>query len=283
MNYLHAFHAGNFADVHKHVVLLALLQHLQKKPKPFFVLDTHAGRGYYDLKTEEARRGGEWQAGIGRLFAKRDELAERAPEIANYLRAVKHAQSHASEELRRYPGSPILIASALRANDRATFVERRADEAKRLKAEFHGRRHIAVFAEDGYASMKAQLPPHENRGLVLIDPPFEATDEFDRVADALTFGLKRWSNGIFCVWYPIKAGSARQKFKQRLRHSGLKKLLALELSVRPEDSPLGLNGSGLLLANPPFQLDVRMHAALPQLHSAIATDGGIRVEWLAEE
>jgi 23S rRNA (adenine2030-N6)-methyltransferase len=280
VNYLHAFHAGNFADVHKHIVLLMLLEHLHKKSKPFFVLDTHAGRGLYDLKSDEAQRGGEWQNGVAKVAASQLNV----PEITAYLRAIQQSPS-GERALRFYPGSPLLIAGQLRDNDRAVFVEQQPEEAVALKNELQGRARVSVLMQDGYAAIKANLPPKENRGLVLIDPPFEVPDEFERLAKALFTGLARWPNGMFCAWYPIKADGAHTRFHQQLKSSGLKKLLLSEFNIKPADSPLGLNGSGLLIANPPYQLDERMREVLPALHKAVSIDGagGVRVEWLVGE
>ena len=280
MNYLHAFHAGNFADVHKHIVLLMLLEYLRKKPKPFFVLDTHAGRGLYDLKSDEAQRGGEWQGGVAKVLAAQLNI----PEISAYLQAIQQSPS-GERALRFYPGSPLLIAGQLRDNDRAVFVEQQLEEAAALKNELRGRARVSVLAQDGYAAIKANLPPKENRGLVLIDPPFEVADEFERLAKALISGLERWPNGMFCAWYPIKADSAHTRFHQQLKSSGLKKLLLSEFNIKPADSPLGLNGSGLLIVNPPYQLDERMREVLPVLRRALSADGGggVRVEWLVGE
>jgi 23S rRNA (adenine2030-N6)-methyltransferase len=279
VNYLHAFHAGNFADVHKHIVLLMLLEHLRKKPKSFFVLDTHAGRGLYDLKSDEAQRGDEWQGGVAKVVASQLNV----PEITAYLQAIQRSPS-GERALRFYPGSPLLIAQGLRDNDRAVFVEQQPEEAAALKNELRGRARVSVLAEDGYAAIKANLPPKENRGLVLIDPPFEVADEFERLAKALIFGLDRWPNGMFCAWYPIKADASHTRFHQQLKSSGLKKLLISEFNIKPPDSPLGLNGSGLLIANPPYQLDERMREMLPALRRVLSTDGGnVRVEWLVGE
>jgi 23S rRNA (adenine2030-N6)-methyltransferase len=272
VNYRHAFHAGNFADVHKHVVLVALLTHLHKKAKPFFFLDTHAGRGLYDLQSTEARRGGEWLNGIGRLRSK------PLPELTLYLEITgSTAQS--------YPGSPLIAAEMLRENDRAVFVEKQPVEAAALRVELGRRPHVTVIDDDGYISLKAQLPPRENRGLVLIDPPFENDSEFADVTRALQMAIARWPNGMYCVWYPIKPGSAQSRMHRALVDAGLKKLLLLELNILPSDSPLGLNGSGLLIVNPPYQLDDQMRSLMPQLHSVLSPEGsgGVRVEWLAGE
>jgi len=275
VNYRHAFHAGNFADVHKHVVLLALLERLQQKPKPLFYLDTHAGRGWYDLRAEDATRGGEWREGIARLAGRRAQSAD----FSRYLQATAAAGAAPT----RYPGSPLLALSALRAGDRAVLVEQQLAEAQALKQSTLGKRDVAVICGDGYAALKTYLPPRENRGLVLIDPPYEADTEFADAEQALRLGLSRWPNGVFALWYPIKAGAQSQRFNAALQASGLRKLLRLELTVRPADSPIGLNGSGLVIANPPWKFDGEMREALEELHGALAGNGASRVEWLVGE
>jgi 23S rRNA (adenine2030-N6)-methyltransferase len=274
VNYRHAYHAGNFADVHKHLVLIALLEHLRKKPAPFFVLDTHAGRGEYDLRSAEAARGNEWQQGIGRLLALPKPLAgtERYMSLAN-------AHAH------RYPGSPSIVAALLRDGDRAVFVERHPEEANTLKKVLGRRKHVSVLIQDGYSAVPAHTPPKENRGLILVDPPFESDSEFSDAARALQNGLRRWPNGTYCLWYPIKPGNAQRRLHASLVAAGIKKMLVLELNVRPPDSPLGLNGSGLLLVNPPWQLDQQMNKLLPKLLAALANESGSSTEihWLANE
>ena len=273
MNYRHAFHAGNFADVHKHLVLVALLEHLHKKPAPFFVLDTHAGRGRYDLKSAEAQRGGEWRQGIGRLR----DIVQPPPTLARYV-------SLSSETAHSYAGSPLIAAAMLRENDRAVFVEKHPEEAAALRRALERRRRVSVLDEDGYAALKAHLPPKENRGLVLIDPPYESDTEFADAARGLQTAHARWPNGTFALWYPIKPGSAERRLQKLLVDAGIKKILLTTLSIRPDDSPLGLNGSGLLIVNPPWQLDTQLRLLLPTVHRALAPDaGGVRVEWLAGE
>jgi 23S rRNA (adenine2030-N6)-methyltransferase len=276
VNYRHAFHAGNFADVHKHVVLLALLERLKQKPKPLFYLDTHAGRGWYDLRAEDATRGGEWREGIARL-AGRTTL--RSADLLRYLQATHAAGATPT----RYPGSPVLALEVLRVDDRAVLIEQQPAEAQALKQSTPGKRNVAVVCGDGYAALKTYLPPRENRGLVLIDPPYEAESEFADAERALRLGLSRWPNGVFALWYPIKAGTQAQRLNAALQRSGLRKLLRLELTVRPADSPIGLNGSGLVIANPPWKFEGEMTAALTELHAALSESGGSRVEWLVGE
>jgi 23S rRNA (adenine2030-N6)-methyltransferase len=277
VNYRHAFHAGNFADVHKHVVLLALLERLKQKPKPLFYLDTHAGRGGYDLRAEDATRGGEWREGIGRLAGQ----SVRSADLLRYLQAT-HAASAAPTW---YPGSPLLALDALRDGDRAVLVEQQPAEAEMLKRVTAGTRAVAVICGDGYAALKAHLPPRENRGLVLIDPPYEADTEFADAQRALQLGLSRWPNGVFALWYPIKAGAQAQRLNAALQASGLRKLLRVELTVRPADSPLGLNGSGLVIANPPWKFDTELADTLAEAHAVLAPDGkgASKVDWLVPE
>ena len=277
MNYRHAFHAGNFADVHKHLVLLAIIERLKRKPTPLFFLDTHAGRGRYDLHSHDATRGDEWRNGVGRLSgaALRTEDAQRYVTISGIDQ----------RPLRQYCGSPLLALLALRDSDRAVFVEQQPAEASALERELPRRRNVSVVCGDGYAALKTYLPPKENRGLVLIDPPYEAENEFAQVETSLHFGLTRWPNGVFAVWYPIKAARESQRLHAALVKSGMRKLLRVELLIRPPDSPLGLNGSGLVIANPPWQLDEEIRGALEEVRPLLAHDDGgrVRVEWLVGE
>lgn len=279
MNYRHAFHAGNFADVHKHIVLLALIERLTRKPKPLFYLDTHAGRGWYDLRSHEAQRGDEHAQGIGRM-----PQQAVADDLRRYLRAV-HALRDAINAARGYPGSPLLALHQLRGGDRAVFLEQQIQEAHALESMVARRRGVAVECGDGYAALKTYLPPRENRGLVLIDPPYESDREFAHVAAALQTGLARWPSGAFAVWYPIKADAEAARFHAALRQGGLRKLLLLELSVRPPDSPLGLNGSGMLIANPPWKFDAEIEHALDEAHQLLDPQraGRVRIEWLVGE
>jgi 23S rRNA (adenine2030-N6)-methyltransferase len=277
MNYRHSFHAGNFADVHKHVVLLALLERLKRKPTPLFFLDTHAGRGRYDLQSPEATRSAEWQGGIGKL-------AGTTPQAEDLRRYIDIA-GLGSTPLLEYAGSPLLAVRSLRENDRAVFVEQHSAEAAALERELPGRRNMAVVRGDGYAALRAYLPPKEKRGLVLIDPPYEADNEFVLVERALQFGLTRWPTGMFAAWYPLKASREAQRMQSSLVNSGLRKLLVMELSVRPHDSPLGLNGSGIVIANPPWKLDEELRESMEELKPLLAVDGAgvTSIRWLVGE
>ena len=279
MNYRHAFHAGNHADVLKHVLLLALCDALTAKPAPCFALDTHAGRGLYRLDGDQARRSGERAGGIDRLAGARD------PAVARYLQAV--AACRALHGADAYPGSPWLLAHALRAQDRIACCELQPDEAAALRLALRGDPRLHAHLRDGYQAMSALLPPREgerrfDRGLVLVDPPYEAQlAEFRPALSALRAGLARWPTGVFALWYPIKRGRDLQRFRRAAAGLPARSALACELTVRPDDSPLRMNGSGLLLLNAPWRFDDVAQGALRALDRALGEGGGGgRVAWL---
>ena len=283
MNYRHAFHAGNHADVLKHVVLLAVLDALQAKDAPCFVLDTHAGRGRYLLGGEESRKTAEAESGVLRLFG-RPGLPEP---LQRYLRAV--AADNPVGALVAYPGSPLLAAQALREQDRLAACELQPEEAAQLKALFARDPHVAVHARDGYAAIKALLPPKHGatkfaRGLVLIDPPYEAQDaEYPRILETLGECLARWPGAAWAVWYPIKQRRSLLPFLRKAAALPARSALLAELQVRPDDSPLRLNGSGMLLLNPPWRLDQALAPVLPVLQARLGEAGASsRLEWLRE-
>jgi 23S rRNA (adenine2030-N6)-methyltransferase len=281
MNYRHAFHAGNHADVLKHVVLLAVCDALTRKPAPCFALDTHAGRGLYALDADAAQRTGEADDGVAKLLA----APAGDPCIARYLDAIHACRAVHGEHA--YPGSPWLLAHALRADDRIACCELQPGEAAALKANFHDDPRVAVHQRDGYAALKALLPPHAGdrkfaRGLVLVDPPYEAQlDEFDAALAALRDGLARWPQACYALWYPIKQRRALQPFYRDAAALPAKSALLVELLVRTDDSPLRMNGSGVLLLNPPWRLEAALEPALQGLRDGLGEAGassGLR--WL---
>jgi 23S rRNA (adenine2030-N6)-methyltransferase len=283
MNYRHAFHAGNHADVLKHLVLLSLVSALQRKPAPLFVLDTHAGRGDYDLASDEAGRTAEAEGGVTRLLAWARDARPLPAAIARYREAL--AALGGGTGRTRYPGSPRLIANALRVDDRLAACELQPDEAAALRALFAQDARVGVHARDGYAAMGALLPPKEKRGLVLIDPPYEAqAAEFDAALDALRAALTRWPTGVYTLWYPIKQRRTLQAFLRRAAALPAKQALLAELLVRPDDSPLRMNGSGLLILNPPWQIETELAPALASLRVALGETGAShRLDWLRQE
>ena len=281
MNYRHAFHAGNHADVLKHVVVLALCDALVAKPAPLFALDTHAGRGLYRLSGASAQATGEADDGIARLIAE----TPRDPLLRRYLDAVAACRKvHGADA---YPGSPWLLAHALRDADRIVCCETQPEEAKALASHLAGDRRVRVHEGDGYAAVRATLPPRDGearigRGLVLIDPPYETQlAEFDDALGAIREGLRRFPQGVFALWYPIKLRRTLMPFQRRAADLPGKSVLLAELMVRPDDSPLRMNGSGMLIVNPPWQLDVALAPAVKSLARALGERGGdARVHWL---
>ena len=283
MNYRHAFHAGNHADVLKHVVLLALCDALVAKPSPCFALDTHAGRGLYRLDSGAAQRTREADDGIALLLAERP----REPTVARYLAAV--AACRAGHGADAYPGSPWLLAHALRGQDRIACCELQPVEADALRANFAGDGRVAVHASDGYAATRALLPPRHGdqrygRGLVLVDPPYETQlEEFDTALASLREALARWPTGTYALWYPVKLRRALQPFLRKAARLPAKSALIAELLVRADDSPLRMNGSGLLVLNAPWRLDTVLQPALRTLADALGETGASqRVEWLRQ-
>ena len=281
MNYRHAFHAGNHADVLKHITLLALIDSFKRKDSPFFVLDTHAGRGRYLLSSEESRKTAEIDDGVMRLMAQ-----PTLPEVVErYLKAVQ--ADNPVGAMITYPGSPLLTAQAMRTQDRLAACELQEEEAAALKALFARDSRVGVHPGDGYAQIRSLLPPKFNgmkigRGLVLIDPPYEAQDsEYPRILAALGETLTRWPQATCAVWFPIKQRRSVLHFFRKAAALPARSALLVEFLVRPDDSPLRLNGSGMLLLNPPWQFDRVLGPALPVLKKHLGEAGAsTRMEWL---
>lgn len=280
MNYRHSYHAGNFADVIKHALQITCLAYLQKKDKPFFVLDTHAGVGMYDLLGEQASKTGEWELGIARLLAAKDIPAE----LAQYCDLIR--QLNPSGTLRWYPGSPWLSQNFLRDQDQLALCELHPADAAELKENFSADPSVRVFAEqNGYAAMKALLPPPAKRGMVLIDPPFEQTDEFAQVLAALQQGLRRWRTGSYVVWYPIKDPLTIGEFHQGIKALAPPKAYAVDVLIRDAVDASKLNGCGMLFINPPFGLLESVASMLPFLTALLAQDEGAswQGQWVVAE
>ena len=278
MNYRHIFHAGNFADVTKHVVLTLLLKSLHKKTTPFCYLDTHASAARYDLAGAEAQKTGEYHEGIQRLWD-----TETPPELAEFLAAVR--MQNPAGGLRYYPGSPAIAQQFLRQRDRMVLLERQADECAKLQATFAGNRQVTVHMQDGYSGLKAYLPPKERRGLVLIDPPYESDNEFEQVVAGLRVAHDRWASGIYAVWYPIKDRPPVERLHRAVAATGIRKILLLELCPYPEDATLRLNGCGMIVINPPWMLADTLRTLLPKMLKLLQSQsaGRSRLAWLAPE
>jgi 23S rRNA (adenine2030-N6)-methyltransferase len=260
MNYRHAFHAGNFADVFKHAVLARIIAYLKQKPAAFRVIDTHAGAGLYDLAGADASRTGEWRDGIGKLLAAAPPPAVRDL-LAPYLEAVASFNSGGAITL--YPGSPALVRHWLRTQDRLIVCEAEPVAARALANRMRG---------------------DHRRGLVLTDPPFEQPDEFARIADGLAGAHRKWPTGHYLVWYPIKDTRAAEGFARDLTRRGIARMLRAELTVAPVRLGEKLNGSGLIIVNPPWPLEDELTVLLPALADVLAVGkGGTRLDWLAGE
>ena len=281
MNYRHAFHAGNFADVVKHAVLARVVEYLKRKPGAFRVIDTHAGIGLYDLSGEEAQKTGEWRDGIGRLL-EATLPAEAAALLSPYLDAVR--ASNPDGGVRFYPGSPLVARGLLREIDRLTAIELHPQDAVALKQRFAGDWQVRVIALDGWLALGAHLPPKEKRGLVLVDPPFEKEGEFDRLVDGLARACKRWPGGTYALWYPVKDRAAVAGFRERLRETGIAKMLDIVFEVRAPSPEPRLDGCGMVVVNPPFVLEAEMGVLLPALVAALGEDGArAKAAWLTRQ
>ena len=281
MKYRHGYHAGNFADVHKHVTLLALIAALQRKDKGYLYLETHAGRGRYDLNSADTHQGAEARLGIGVL---RDASCA-SPQIAAYLAAVEQL-SPRTDDSQQYPGSPLLAARALRLQDRGWCCEIQAAECRALERTLQAYPRMRCECTDGYAGLGSHLPPPERRALVFIDPPYEEQgDDLVRALAGIDAALQRLANAVIALWYPIKDEAGLAPWLTRLAARLAAPALVAELWLHPRDARVGLNGSGLLIINPPWQLDVEMRQWLPELGAALGAtrQGGTLVQWIAHE
>lgn len=278
MNYRHAYHAGNFADVAKHLALVAVLLHLRKKDKPFFVLDSHAGRGRYDLSGDDARQTGEAEAGIERLRPLTG-TAELPQALKMYLESV------ALEGPGRYPGSPLIAARLLRPQDRLIAIEKHPEEAAALETALAPFRNAKAAEADGYARLSALLPPPERRGLVLIDPPYEAPDEFARAAEAVAGVYRRFATGIVMLWFPVKSRAAADAFCGEVLASGIAKTLRIDIAIAnpPRDDKERLRAAGLVMVNPPYGLDREMRASADIIAPHLGAGTKLDVTWLVGE
>jgi len=281
MNYRHIYHAGGFQDVLKHAVLALIVEALKKKDTPFYALDTHAGIGTYDLASIEAGKTGEWREGIGRLLTDPSPPAELAP----YLSAIHAANPDSRGDIRWYPGSSRIIQTLMRRGDRLVACELHPVDAQTLAEEFARNRQVKVHALDGWLALKSFLPPKERRGLVLVDPPYEEPGEFERLANGLQEAHRRWATGIYLLWYPIKDRTEPDAFLAAVAATEIRRMMVAELLVQPVDDPDRLNGSGLVIVNPPWGLDQALRTTLPYLSRVLkrSNDSTWRLEALAGE
>ncbi len=283
MNYRHAFHAGNFADVVKHAILARILVYLERKATPFRFIDTHAGAGRYDLTSAEAQRSPEWRGGVARLL-KASPPKPVATLLQPYLQAIGGRDADGLPE--SYPGSPAIAQAILRAEDRLALCEAHPEEREKLIAALGHDRRLSIVATDGYVALNAYLPPKEKRGLVLIDPSFEAPDELRRVEEALARAVRKWPTGVYLAWRPIRETAADAHFLNNVAALGAPKILRVEIDVGP--GPVGaqgqrpLSGAGLLIVNPPHSLFDEVRTLMPWLAALLAREGRAThvCEWL---
>lgn len=287
MNYRHAFHAGNHADVLKHVVLAWMIERLKAKAAPFRVLDSHAGIGIYDLTGEAAGRTGEWRDGVGRLYDETGAALPLSPAAEAVLAPWRRAVAAVNDDgaLRFYPGSPEIACRALRPEDRLALNELHPEDHASLAAAYRRDARIRSTNRDADRVVKAQLPPPERRGIVLIDPAYEATDEADRAIAMLAEGHRRFATGIFVLWYPVTGDDLSRRIERDAKALTLPKTLDLRLDVRKPVSGAGLAGSGLLIVNPPWRLEEMLRDLLPELVERLrqGRGAGSTLAWLTGE
>ncbi|MCL7997443.1 23S rRNA (adenine(2030)-N(6))-methyltransferase RlmJ [Brucella sp. 21LCYQ03] len=286
MNYRHAYHAGNFADVVKHVILSRIVEYLKRKDQAFRVIDTHAGIGLYDLRGIEAEKTDEWSGGIRRIFDALDkgEIPPQAIELLQpYLEAVRAVNPKGG--LRHYPGSPLLTRHLLRKQDRLSAIELHPQDAKKLSKLFDGDYQARVIELDGWLSLGAHMPPKEKRGLVLVDPPFEIAGEFDRLVDGLVKAYKRFPGGTYAFWYPVKDRKEIERFTRSLRETEIPKIMRIELSIRAPSLEPRLDGTGMIVVNPPYTLESEMQILLSCLTKLLSEEkgGNFSMQWIRGE
>lgn len=282
MNYDHAYHAGNFADVVKHATVARVVEYLKRKDQAFRVIDTHAGSGTYDLSSERAQKTGEWLNGIGRVLE-----AQFSPEVAAllapYIDCVR--KLNPGGDLKFYPGSPEILRQLLRGRDRMLAIELEPKAHFALATRFSNDYQTRVLELDGWLALGAHVPPKEKRGLVIVDPPFEIDNEFGRIVDGLKRAYARWPGGVYAFWYPIKDAAEVTRFRKALTATGIPKILDATLTIRAPLHFPRLDGTGMIIVNPPFTLEHELKVMLPALRDVLKTDDGAKwsVEWLTGE
>lgn len=278
LSYRHSFHAGNHADVLKHIVLTLILQSLKQKEKGFFYLDTHSGVGRYSLLSAEAEKTGEYIEGIARLWDRKDLPTEIQPYLAELKKINKNT-------LRFYAGSPLLAVQQLRPQDRALLTELHPNDFPLLRNEFAKQHNVVTKRENGFQQLKSALPPKEKRGLVLIDPPYELKEDYELVVKAIVEGYKRFATGIYAIWYPVVLRQHTKRIVRGLQESGIRKILQIELAVRPDSDQRGMTASGMIVINPPWQLETQMKNCLPYLTETLVPEGtgSWNVSWITPE
>lgn len=279
LSYRHSFHAGNHADVLKHIVQSLIIESFKTKEKPFLYLDTHSGAGRYQLSGEHAERTGEYLEGIARIW-QRDDIPE---ELSAYIKAVKALNPNGS--LRYYPGSPLIARHLLREYDELNLSELHPSDFPLLRTEFSRDSRTRALKEDGFQQLKSKLPPKSRRGFVLIDPPYELKSDYKNVVYGIQEGYKRFATGTYALWYPVVLRQQIKRLVKDLEATGIRKILKIELGVRPDSDQRGMTASGMIVINPPWKLEQQMKAILPWLHQVLVPEGigHTLVEWVVPE
>jgi 23S rRNA (adenine2030-N6)-methyltransferase len=300
MNYRHIYHAGNFADVFKHVLLIALIQSLREKNTPFLYLDTHAGVGEYDFQETNAQKTQEYRNGVDKLasplYTKKIASSRLLQDYLNIINAWNEKRDSKNIRpsdvktlkpmgIRYYPGSPMLAKTLLRPFDRMILTELHPEDKSQLKQHFARDKQVGVHHLDGYQALKAFLPPKENRGLILIDPPFEKTDEYQQIVQHLVQARMRWPTGIYAIWYPIKDAKAVKTFYKDLAKSGIREILCCEMQVSNIEEGAGLQACGMIIVSPPWQWQKKIGPVLAHLSHILSRPGEGRylMKWLVQE
>lgn len=278
LSYRHSFHAGNHADVLKHIVLTLILTALKQKEKGFFYLDTHSGVGRYSLLSAESEKTGEYIEGIARLWDRKD-LPEAVALYVNKLKKINN------NTLRFYAGSPLLAVQQLRPQDRALLTELHPNDFPLLRKEFSKHNNVTTKRENGFQQLKSALPPKEKRGLILIDPPYELKEDYELVVKGIVEGYKRFATGIYAIWYPVVLRQHTKRIVRGLQETGIRKILQIELAIRPDSDQRGMTASGMIVINPPWQLESQMKAILPYLTETLVPEGtgSWKVDWITPE
>ncbi|WP_074380815.1 23S rRNA (adenine(2030)-N(6))-methyltransferase RlmJ [Bartonella doshiae] len=283
MNYRHIYHAGNFADVFKHIIVTRIVEYLKRKEKAFRVIDTHAGIGIYNLSSLEAHKTGEWREGIQRFLSA--PISEDLKTLLDPWCNIIDALNEGEKEIVFYPGSPVLIRQLLRKQDRLTAIELHSEDYHVLAKKFSGDYQTKVLHLDGWLALNSHLPPKEKRGFILVDPPFEKPSEFSRLIEGLSKAHRRFPGGTYALWYPVKYEKEVENFLHALHQTGIPKILQLEMRIRKSTIPPKMSGSGMILINPPYLLEEEMKKLSPFLISRLGQDKNAQIthRWLQKE
>jgi len=279
LSYRHSFHAGNFADVLKHLVQVLLLEALQQKPTPFVYHDTHSAAGRYNLRDKTSEKTGEYKDGIAKVWL-RDDLPEAMESYIDIIQSL-----NPNGVLQHYPGSPLVAKSMIGKTQRMELTELHPTDLALLEQEFAGDRKVRIQKIDGYKGIQAMLPPPQRRALVLIDPPYELKTEHDDAIRGIVAAHKRFATGIYALWYPVVSRAQVERFCEKFKQQGIRKILRVELNIKQDTNEYGMTGTGMIIVNPPWKLEQQLRDTLPWLLKHLGQDSkaNFKIEWLVEE